>query len=118
VQIWLAIVDSQVAADPVSLMDRHKEPVSCLILDLHVLPLKPGQALADHAVVAADAILYVDDIVAFFEIGEQRFWRRLAGAERAPPLAHPAKDLCIGQHGQSSGRQRTTLRQDAINQGE
>jgi len=114
VHVGFTIVSAEVAADAIGVMDRDVEAIPGLILDLHVLAFQPGQTFSYHPMVASDAVLDMDDIVALFEIAKERLWRRLALSEHAAPLPYPAKDLCVREHSEARGRQGTPLSKDTI----
>src|SRR5690606_33995039 len=59
---------ARVLGDGGELVGGDIEPVAALVGDHQVLPLHPGHGAGDQALEAADAVLVVDDVVAFGEV--------------------------------------------------
>ncbi len=102
-------IRADVAAQPVGLVNRHKELVAAFVFDEQEFALQAFQRAADQAFVAADAVIDMHDPVARFQIGIEGFGcfgRRavlLAG-----PRAFPSKYFAVGQQVQAlTGRQRS-----------
>ena len=90
---------ADVVADGVDLVGRDVELVAALVLEQQVVALDPADGPLDHAAVAADAVVVVDDVVAGLEVLEDA--RRLppAGPRGAVGPA-AAGEVGLGQHRQ------------------
>ena len=86
-------------ADRVDLVGRHVEPVVALVLQQQVVAFDAADGPLDHAAVAGDAVLVVDDVVALLEVVEEALG--VAPAGPGPPVgAAAAGEVGLGQHGQ------------------
>ena len=86
---------ADVLAQHVDLVRRHVQLVVALVGDQQVVPLHPADGALDHALVLADAVLDVHDVVAGLEV-----------LEDADPVALAGPGACGGRGGDRSGRSR------------
>ena len=84
---------ADVLAQRVDLVGRHVELVVALVLEQQVVALDAADRALDHAVVAADAVLVVDDVVAGLEVLEERRRRRAAGRGRRWARRRPVRSV-------------------------
>ena len=90
---------ADVVADGVDLVGRDVELVAALVLEQQVVALDAADRPLDHAAVAADPVVVVDDVVAGLQVLEDA--RRLAAARPGGAVgAAAAGQVGLGQHGQ------------------
>ncbi len=96
---------ADVLAEGVDLVGRHVELVAALVGDEQVVAFDAADRALDHALVLADAVLVVDDVVARAEIFERRGALALAGSGLAVRPA-PAGEIGFGDDGDLGVRDR------------
>src|SRR5262249_6560576 len=88
-------VGADVLLDDVDAVDRHVQPVATQVLEMKVVALRVGDREMAQSLVAADAVIEVDDVVLRLQLREAR--EELADVAR-PAATTPAlaEDLLFG----------------------
>ena len=93
-----------VVADGVDLVGGDVELVAAPVLDQQVVALDPADGPLDHAAVAPDPVLDVDDEVAGLQVGEEA--GRVPGPGAGDPVGPaPAGHVLLADHGEAAGRE-------------
>ena len=99
---------ADVLAQHVDLVRRHVQLVVALVGDEQVVALDAADRALDHALVAADAVLDVDDVVARLEVLEEA--GAVASARPRPAVgAAAAGEVALGDDRQLGRRQRDAV---------